>query len=86
MKKILLLIIFILSTLVIADSPKYDFVVTVIISDKTIKESAEILKDFEDFMKKYKGDVSISIKHEEPQENYWQPYIQLYNDGITIPD
>ncbi len=74
---ILLTAIIIFSTLLIADSPKYDFNLTVTIEGKSIKDIQKVLADFEVVARKHKGTVEINIvNHGESDIMYFQgqPY------------
>ena len=61
-----------------ADSPKYDFTITIEIENKTISEIADIVKDLEEVAENHGAKFSIKIKGEEPEKDY--PWGGLYID------
>jgi len=51
-----------------ADSPKYDFTITIEIENKTISEIADIVKDLEEVAENHGAKFSIKINGEEKTE------------------
>jgi hypothetical protein len=85
MKKIIFVVV-LLSALLIADSPKYDFTITIEIKDKSISEIADIVKDLEDVAKEYNAEFNIQIDNDKySTPNIWGNYYLHQDNQSSTP-